>query len=60
MSVQLRKKACAGNKQSYYLDIYHNNERHYEFLKMYLFLFLIRSAVQYTLYNYSSYYHMDN
>jgi integrase len=36
MSVQLRKKACAGGKQSYYLDIYHNNERHYEFLKLYL------------------------
>jgi integrase len=37
MSVQLRKKACAGGKQSYYLDIYHNNERHYEFLKLYQF-----------------------
>lgn len=37
MSVQLRKKACAGGKQSLYLDIYHNDERHYEFLKLYLF-----------------------
>lgn len=37
MSVQLRKKTCAGGKQSLYLDIYHNNERHYEFLKLYLF-----------------------
>lgn len=37
MSVQLRKKSCAGGKQSLYLDIYHNNERYYEFLKLYLF-----------------------
>ncbi len=37
MSVQLRKKACASGKQSYYLDIYHSNERYYEFLKLYLF-----------------------
>jgi len=36
MSIQLRKKACAGGKKSLYLDIYHNNERHYEFLKIYL------------------------
>jgi integrase/recombinase XerD len=35
MSVKLRKKACAGGKQSYYLDIYHNDKRHYEFLKLY-------------------------
>ena len=36
MSVQLRKKACASGKKSLYLDIYHNNERHYEFLKIHL------------------------
>jgi site-specific recombinase XerD len=36
MSVKLRIKACVGGKKSFYLDIYHDNKRHYEFLKLYL------------------------
>lgn len=35
MSVQLRTKALKSGKKSYYLDIYHNGERSYEFLKIY-------------------------
>lgn len=34
MAVKLRKKAGKG-KESYYLDIYHNGKRSYEFLKIY-------------------------
>ncbi len=37
MSVKLRKKKVAGGKISLYLDIYHNGQRQYEFLKLYLF-----------------------
>ena len=37
MSVKLRQKNLAGGKKSLYLDIYHNKQRHYEFLKLYLF-----------------------
>ena len=37
MSVKLRQKNLAGGKKSLYLDIYHNQQRHYEFLKLYLF-----------------------
>jgi len=37
MSVKLRKKKIAGGKISLYLDIYHNGQRQYEFLKLYLF-----------------------
>ena len=36
MSVKLRKKKIAGGKISLYLDIYHNGQRQYEFLKLYL------------------------
>ena len=36
MPVKLRSKTLSGGKKSYYLDIYHNGERHYEFLKIYL------------------------
>lgn len=36
MSVTLRKKSLDGGKKSLYLDIYHNNQRYYEFLKIYL------------------------
>ena len=37
MSVKLRQKILAGGKKSLYLDIYHNKQRLYEFLKLYLF-----------------------
>jgi integrase/recombinase XerD len=37
MSVTLRKRSCAGGKQSLFLYIYHNNERYYEFLKIYTY-----------------------
>ena len=37
MSVKLRKKKIAGGKLSLYLDIYHNGQGQYEFLKLYLF-----------------------
>lgn len=33
--VKLRKKQISGNKLSYYLDIYNNGKRYYEFLKLY-------------------------
>jgi len=33
--VKLRKKQISGNKMSYYLDIYNNGKRYYEFLKLY-------------------------
>ena len=36
MSVKLRKKNLAGGKKGLYLDIYHNGQRHYDFLKLYL------------------------
>ena len=36
MSVKLRQKILAGGKKSLYLDIYHNQKRHYEFLSLYL------------------------
>ena len=36
MSVKLRMKNLANGRKSLYLDIYHNEQRHYEFLKMYL------------------------
>jgi len=35
MAVYLRKKTLAGGRKSYYLDIWHNEKRHYEFLKLY-------------------------
>ncbi len=35
MSVKLRKKQLKG-KKSFYLDIYHNGQRKYEFLKLYI------------------------
>ncbi len=35
-SVTLRKKSLAKSKKSPYLDNYHNGERWYEFLKLYL------------------------
>ncbi len=35
MAVQLRTKKLKGGKISYYLDIYHNGRRSYEFLKIY-------------------------
>jgi integrase/recombinase XerD len=36
MAVYLRKKKLSGGRQSYYLDIWHDDKRHYEFLKLYL------------------------
>ena len=36
MSVKLRMKNLANGRKSLYLDIYHNEQRHYEFLKLYL------------------------
>ncbi|UKN02230.1 site-specific integrase [Paracrocinitomix mangrovi] len=36
MNVVLRKKKLKDGRQSLYLDIYHNGNRNYEFLKMYL------------------------
>lgn len=36
MPVALRTKNLKEGKKSYYLDIYHNGERNYEFLKMYI------------------------
>ena len=36
MSVILRKRKCADGKKSLYLDIWHNNKREYEFLKIYI------------------------
>lgn len=36
MSVKLRWKTLQSGKKSAYLDIYHNGERHYEFLKIYI------------------------
>jgi len=33
--VKLRKKQVSGNRLSYYLDIYNNGKRYYEFLKLY-------------------------
>ena len=36
MSVKLRKKNLADGKNGLYLDIYHNGQRHYDFLKLYL------------------------
>jgi integrase len=35
MAVYLRKKKLTGGRQSYYLDIWHGDKRHYEFLKIY-------------------------
>jgi len=35
MAVYLRKKKLSGGRQSYYLDIWHGDKRHYEFLKLY-------------------------
>lgn len=35
MSVKLRTKALTNGKKSYYLDIFHNGNRQYEFLKIY-------------------------
>ena len=37
MSVKLRKKILAGGKKSLYLDIFIDAQRHYDFLKLYLF-----------------------
>lgn len=36
MSVKVRSKNLAKGKISYYLDIYHNGERNYEFLEIYI------------------------
>lgn len=36
MSIQLRKKQLSKGRQSLYLDIFHNGQRYYEFLKIYL------------------------
>ena len=36
MSVKLRTKPLKNGKKSYYLDIYHNGERDYKFLKIYV------------------------
>ena len=36
MSVKLRKKNLADGKKGLYLDIYHNGQRHYDFLKLIL------------------------
>jgi integrase/recombinase XerD len=36
MAVYLRKKTLSGGRKSYYLDIWHNEKRHYEFLKLYI------------------------
>jgi len=36
MAVYLRKKTLKGGRKSYYLDIWHGGQRHYEFLKLYL------------------------
>ena len=36
MTVYLRKKALSDGRKSLYLDIYHNNKRYYEFLKLYI------------------------
>jgi len=36
MSVKLREKNLADGKKGLYLDIYHNGQRHYDFLKLYL------------------------
>ena len=36
MSVKLRKKKLANGKKSLYLDIYHNGQRHYDFLRLIL------------------------
>ncbi|MEZ4952614.1 MAG: site-specific integrase [Saprospiraceae bacterium] len=36
MSVKLRNKTLASGAKSYYLDIYSNGERQYEFLKIYI------------------------
>ena len=33
--IKLRKKQISGNRMSYYLDIYNNGKRYYEFLKLY-------------------------
>ena len=34
MSVKLRKKILAGGKESLYLDIFIDGQRHYDFLKL--------------------------
>ena len=36
IAVYLRKKTLSGGRKSYYLDIWHNEKRHYEFLKLYI------------------------
>jgi integrase len=36
MAVYLRKKSISGGRKSYYLDIWHNDQRRYEFLRLYL------------------------
>ena len=36
MSVKLRKKNLVNGRKSLYLDIYHHEQRYYEFLKLYL------------------------
>jgi integrase/recombinase XerD len=36
MSVHLRKKSLQGGRKSYYLDIWHDGKRRYEFLNLYI------------------------
>ena len=36
MSVKLRRKKAAKGRISLYLDIYHEGQRHYDFMKLYL------------------------
>ncbi len=36
MSIKIRKKTIKGGKKSLFLDIYHEGERKYEFLKLYI------------------------